>query len=61
MQTTDKVVARTAVTDEREPLNMQKRVGSTTYVVSVRFSQTSRETMQDKVLRLIESEVHKSA
>jgi hypothetical protein len=42
---------------EREPLTMQKRVGSTTYVVSVRFSQTSRETMQDKILRLIEREV----
>jgi len=44
-----------------EPVMLQKRIGSTTYVVSVRFSQTSRETMQDKVLRLIESEVQKSA
>jgi len=61
MQTTDKVVAKTAVTDEREPLTMQKRVGFTTYVVSVRFSQTNRETMQDKVLRLIEGEVGKIA
>ena len=61
MQTTDKVVAKTARHAEREPLTMQKRIGSTTYVVSVRFSQESRETMQDKVLRLIESEVDKIA
>ena len=58
MQTTQNVVAKTASRmSEREPLTMQKRVGSTTYVVSVRFSQTSRETMQDKILRLIEREV----
>jgi len=61
MQTTEEVVARTAVTNEREPLNMRKRIGSTTYVVSVRFSQKSRETMQDKVLRLIESEAEEIA
>jgi hypothetical protein len=42
---------------EREPLTLRKRVGSATYAVSVRFSQTSRETMQDKILRLIEREV----
>ena len=44
-----------------EPVMMQKRIGSTTYVVAVHFSQTSKETMQDKVLRLIESEVRESA
>jgi hypothetical protein len=50
-------VAKTAViTDERELLTVRKRIGSTTYVVSVRFSQTNRETLQDKVLRLIERE-----
>jgi hypothetical protein len=57
MQTARNAVAKTAVvTDEREPLTMRKRIGSTTYVVSVRFSQTSRETLQDKVLRFIERE-----
>ena len=74
MQATEKVAAKTAVasaslrnavlrdtSDEREPATMRKRIGSTTYVVSVRFSQTSRETMQDKILRLIESEVDESA
>jgi hypothetical protein len=57
MQTTSNVVAETARNAEREPAILQKRVGSTTYVVSVRFSQTSRETLQDKVLRMIEREV----
>ncbi len=34
-----------------------KRIGSTTYRVSVHFSKTSRETMNDKILRLIKNEV----
>jgi hypothetical protein len=36
---------------------LRKRIGSTTYLVAVRFSETSKETMQDKILRLIEREV----
>ena len=58
MQTTQNVVAETAVRDEREPLTMQKRVGSTTYVVSVRFCETAKETLEQKMLRLIEQEVN---
>jgi hypothetical protein len=51
-----KSAAKTAVNDEREPINLQKRIGSTTFVVSVRFSQTSDETIEDKILRFIERE-----
>ena len=53
----------TAATPEREgePINLLKRVGSTTYVVSVRFSNNSTETLEDKILRVIESEVDKRA
>lgn len=40
----------------REPVNLLKRIGSTTYLVSVHFSGTSKETMSDKILRLIERE-----
>ena len=58
MQTTLNVVAETAVRDEREPLTMQKRVGSTTYVVSVRFCENAKETLEQKMLRLIEQEVN---
>jgi hypothetical protein len=46
---------------EREPATLRKRIGSTAFVVSVRFSQTSRETMQDKLLRLIEREASRDA
>ena len=41
--------------------DFKKRIGSTTYVVSVHFSRTSRETVEDKILKLIESEVKKTA
>jgi hypothetical protein len=53
--------AKTAVNDEREPLKLLKRIGSTVYSVNVRFSETSKETLEDKILRLIEREVTKSA
>ena len=44
-----------------EPQTLLKRIGSTTYVVSVHFSKTSKETMEDKIFRLIEREVRKDA
>jgi len=40
-----------------EPVMLRERIGSTTYEVSVHFSKTSKETMQDKLLRLIEQEM----
>jgi hypothetical protein len=46
---------------EREPLKLLKRLGSTTFMVTVRFSETSKETLEDKILRLIEGEVTKIA
>ena len=57
MQTVTNTAAATSRKAESEPLKLRERVGSTTYVVSVRFSQTSEETMQDRILRLIEREV----
>ena len=38
-----------------------RRIGSTTYLVSVHFSKTGKETIEDKIMRLMESEVGKSA
>ena len=35
---------------------MQKRIGNTNYVFSIRFSETSKETMEDKIFRLIKHE-----
>ena len=58
MQTT---VKKTAAIRSSEPSKFTQRIGSTVYTVSVRFSRTSKETMNDKILRLIESEVRKSA
>ena len=39
------------------PVLMRKRIGSTTYEVAVHFSQRSKEDMNDKIARLIKSEV----
>ena len=52
--TADKTVERTD-----KPLRITKRIGSTTYKVSVHFSRTSRETMDDKLIHLIERDAVK--
>ena len=39
------------------PVQMVRRIGTTIYNVSIHFSQTSTETVEDKILRLIKSEV----
>jgi hypothetical protein len=54
-------VAKTSRTAESEPVNLLKRIGSTVYSVSVRFSDDKAETLEDKLLRMIESEVNKGA
>ena len=38
-----------------------RRIGSTTYLVTVRFSGKGNETFEDKILRLIEKEARKTA
>jgi len=43
------------------PAKFSTRIGSTVYTVSVYHSQTSKETVEDKLMRLIESEVRRSA
>ena len=60
------ITAGTAVNPETvslpdKPVIMLKRIGSTTYQVAVHFSQTSRETMNDKVTRLINRELESEA
>ena len=57
MTTTTAVTSAAKTPIEAEPVKLQKRIGSTLYEVSIRFSATSKETMQDKLLRLIEREV----
>jgi hypothetical protein len=43
--------------DNAEPATFTKQVGGTTYQVNVHFSKTSKETLTDKILRLIRREV----
>lgn len=45
----------TTATAQTAP-RFRRRIGNTTYNVSVHFSQTSRETMSDKIMRLIKNE-----
>ena len=51
----------TADKSDNKPLSLTKRIGSTIYKVNVHFSKTSKETMEDKILRLMEREVNKIA
>ena len=39
--------------------NLEKQIGKTTYIVRVHFSQTAKETMEDKIKRLLREEVRK--
>jgi hypothetical protein len=41
---------------QAEPLTLLKRIGSTTFEVSVHFSTESEETLEDIILRLLEKE-----
>jgi hypothetical protein len=40
-----------------EPFTLRRTISSTAYEVIVHFSQTSRETLKDKILRMIKNEV----
>jgi len=55
--------ADAAKTPEREgePVKLLRRIGSTTYTVTVHHSNTNKETMADIVRRIIEREVDKNA
>jgi hypothetical protein len=47
---------QTPQTSDKKPLRLTRRIGSTTYKVNVHFSRTSKETVGDKIFRLIERE-----
>ena len=53
MQTATKGVAVNPVVGQAKPHKILKRIGSTNYEVSIHFSQTSKETIEDKMLRLM--------
>jgi hypothetical protein len=56
MQTVNETVALNACDTEREPLILRKKIGSSTFIINVYTNPTAKETMQDKILRLIERE-----
>ena len=43
--------------DAVRPPDLVKTIGKTTYRVRVHFSETSRETMEDKIKRMLRNEV----
>ena len=51
--TTEKAAAISPI----KSMTMQKRIGSITYEVEVYFNPEARETMEQKILRLIKSEM----
>ena len=40
-----------------EPYRLKKRLGSTVYEVNVYFNPDAKETMNDKIIRLIRNEI----
>ena len=42
---------------ERKIKTLERKIGKTTYEVSLHFSQTSKERMSDKVMRLLEYDI----
>jgi hypothetical protein len=49
-------IQNTSQERENKPLRLTKRIGSTAYKVTVHFSRTSKETISDKLIRLIARE-----
>ena len=58
MQTATKGIAENPVIGQAKPYKILKRIGSTNYEVSIHFSQTSKETIEDKMLRLMLRDVN---
>jgi hypothetical protein len=42
-----------------EPSQLRKRIGSTVYEVRVHFNPDAKETMDDKILRLVRNDLNK--
>ena len=56
MYATTKECAAMTPENRNEPVKLLKRIGSTTIEVTVHFSNTSKETLEDKLFRMIERE-----
>ena len=49
--------AAPAPTTEDNPPALVKKIGKMTYIVRIHFSETSTETMEDKIKRMLKNEV----
>ena len=47
-------------TEQKAPVLVRK-IGNTTYMVGIHFSETSRETMDDKGARLVKTDIRTEA
>ena len=56
----DRTDTSTAIATKEGKPDFVKRIGKTTYRVRVHFNQNSRETMQDKIIRMLRNEVSQS-
>lgn len=50
--------ADTTKREQEKRKGFTKKIGNTTYGVSFHYSQQSRESMNDKFIRLIENDMH---
>ena len=57
MMNTDKTTITAPKIDQPD---FVKRIGKTTYKVNIHFSTTSKETMSDKIIRMLRNEVSQS-
>ena len=60
MNTIDKTTNESAKVQEAPQDGFEKRIGKTTYKVSVHFNPNSKETITDKIFRLLRNEVSQS-
>ena len=49
--------ATVTVTTQAIPSYFSRKIGNTTFVVSVSFNEKSKESMDDKILKLVASEI----
>ena len=42
---------------QKKPYNFQKRIGNSLYSVEVHFDPTSKESYEDKILRLVKNDL----
>ncbi|MCL2817378.1 MAG: transposon-encoded TnpW family protein [Clostridiales bacterium] len=57
MNTTDTINDNLPSADNMRP-QITKKIGNTTYEVFVHFSKTSKETLTDKIMRLIRNDIN---